>query len=79
MRILYLNYLYDLKGCSLGSAVKPMELFRAMEALGHRVLMCWMKKQPSTPGGGPLTTKARLKKWLRRYLADAKQLLLNFP
>ncbi|MCR4439434.1 MAG: glycosyltransferase family 4 protein [bacterium] len=79
MRILYLNYLYDLKGCSLGSAVKPMELFRAMDAMGHRVLMCWMKKQPSMPGGGPLTTKARLKKWLRRYLADVKQLLLNVP
>ncbi|MGQ9560913.1 MAG: glycosyltransferase family 4 protein [Candidatus Oleimicrobiaceae bacterium] len=79
MRILYLNYLYDLKGCSLGSAVKPMELFRAMEALGHQVRMCWMKKQPQTPGGGTLTRKPLMKKWLRRYLADAKQLLMNLP
>ncbi len=79
MRILYLNYLYDLKGCSLGSAVKPLELFRAMQAQGHQVRLCWMKKQPASPGGGATVTRPRLKKFFRRYFADAKQLLLNAP
>ncbi|MDZ7393571.1 MAG: glycosyltransferase family 4 protein [candidate division KSB1 bacterium] len=79
MRILYLNYLYDLKGCSLGSAVKPQELFRAMQAQGHQVLMCWMKKQPARPGAGAGSSRRKVKRFLRRYLADAKQLLLNVP
>ena len=79
MRILYLNYLYDIKGCSLGSAIKPLELFRAMEELGHDVKICWMKKQPDSNGFLPLAQKPFLKRILSRYLSDAKQLLMNIP
>ncbi|NOZ56049.1 MAG: glycosyltransferase family 4 protein [Calditrichaeota bacterium] len=75
MKILYFNYLWDLWGASLGSTIKPLELFRALEKRGHRVEIRWMKPQPQ--GNGSVGTaeqglKARLKPYLSRYVHDPK-------
>ncbi|HNS74377.1 MAG TPA: hypothetical protein PKI81_13275, partial [bacterium] len=59
MRILYFNYLYDIYGASLGSAIKPMELFATMRRLGHEVEMVWFKDQPGGPPAGTLKRSAR--------------------
>jgi len=80
MRILYFNYLWDIRGASLGSAVKPIELFAAMEKLGHEVKICWLKKQPEGLASTSITSAARnrLKRCLARFVHDPKLLLENF-
>ncbi len=74
MKILYFNYLWDLWGASLGSTIKPLELFRALEKRGHRVTIRWMKPQPQGNGSsqGVPGLKARLKPFLSRYVHDPK-------
>ena len=75
VRILYFNYLWDLWGASLGSTIKPLELFRALEKRGHQVVIRWMKPQPEgngTAGAGAGGLKARLKPLLSRYVHDPK-------
>ncbi len=67
MRIVYFNYLYDIYGASLGSAIKPMELFKAMRAAGHEVKMVWFKDQPGHLPPG--TLKASARDFLKRHLA----------
>ena len=77
MKILYFNYLYDLKGSSLGSAIKPMELFTAIQELGHTVRMCWMKKQPQGSSTKGKSRRQNFKKILSYYLYDLKVFLSN--
>lgn len=80
MRILYFNYLYDIYGASLGSAIKPMELFAALRKIGHEVEMVWFKDQPGHLPPG--TLKASARDFLKRHLAflvhDAKLFLENW-
>jgi glycosyltransferase involved in cell wall biosynthesis len=79
MRILYFNYLYDIYGASLGSAIKPLELFAAMRKSGHDVEMVWFKDQPGIPPAG--TLKRSLRDFFKRHLAflvhDFRLLLEN--
>ncbi|HPR87835.1 MAG TPA: glycosyltransferase family 4 protein [bacterium] len=79
MRILYFNYLYDIYGASLGSAIKPMELFAALRKMGHDVELVWFKDQPGGPPAG--TLKRSLRDFFKRHLAflvhDLKLLLEN--
>jgi len=79
MRILYFNYLYDIYGASLGSAIKPMELFAAMRRLGHEVEMVWFKDQPGGPPAGTLNRSARdfLKRNFAFLVHDLRLLLEN--
>ena len=80
MRILYFNYLYDIYGASLGSAIKPLELFAAMRRLGHEVEMVWFKDQPGGPPAG--SYRRSLRDWLKQNFSflvhDFKLLLENF-
>ncbi len=80
MRIIYFNYLYDVHGASIGSVIKPIELFAALEKLGHQVKMCWMKEQPGDETGS--FAKARARDFLKQYLApfvhDPKLFFENF-
>jgi surfactin synthase thioesterase subunit len=41
MRITYLNYMYDLYGVSIGSTIKAIELYKALEEENHRVEIHW--------------------------------------
>jgi glycosyltransferase involved in cell wall biosynthesis len=79
MRILYFNYLFDTHGASLGSAIKPIELFSAMEKLGHTVKICWLKDSITNPGRNGHQNKVRniLKKHLSRFVHDPKLLFEN--
>ena len=77
MKILYFNYLYDIKGSSLGSAVKPMELFAAMGHLGHDVKICWMKKQPKANSTTNRGKSVLLRKHISHFLYDVKVLMSN--
>ena len=81
MRILYFNYLWDIYGASIGSAIKPLELFAALEELGHTVQICWMKKQPQQENSGAKAKSNRefLKKYFARYVHDAKLFAENIP
>jgi len=79
VKILYFNYLWDIYGASLGSAIKPIELFAEMRGLGHEVEMIWFKDQPGGPAPG--TFKASARNFLKRHLAflahDPKLFLEN--
>lgn len=79
MRILYFNYLWDIQGASLGSAIKPMELFAALEKLGHEVKICWLRKQPNYTQTVSRKARARhlLKRHCARFVHDPKLLLEN--
>lgn len=79
MRILYFNYLWDIQGASLGSAIKPIELFAALEKLGHEVKICWLRKQPSYGQADSPKARARdlLKRHLARFIHDPKLLWEN--
>jgi len=80
LKILYFNYLYDIRGASLGSAVKAIELFAALEKLGHEVKICWFKDQPV--GSRSQTTSKKTREFLKRHLArfvhDPKLFFENF-
>ncbi len=80
MRIIYFNYLYDVHGASIGSVIKPIELFAALEKLGHQVKMCWMKEQPDDKATSPANAGARnfLKRYLARYVHDPKLFFENY-
>jgi glycosyltransferase involved in cell wall biosynthesis len=80
MRILYFNYLWDIHGASIGSVVKPIELFAALEKRGHVVKMCWLKDQPDNNGQPGHNKKWRgyLKKYLAKFVHDPKLFMENF-
>ncbi len=79
MKISYFNYLYDLWGASIGSTVKAIELFRALEGLGHSVRFHWRKEHESddSPGSGPGKVRILLKRRLDRFLHEPSQMVRN--
>lgn len=77
MKILYLNYLYDIYGASLGSAIKPMMLFSEIEKLGHEVKFMWMKDQPRQQVGARAAVRSKFKTLFAKYLHEPKQFLSN--
>ncbi|MDZ7374288.1 MAG: glycosyltransferase family 4 protein [candidate division KSB1 bacterium] len=83
MRILYFNYHYDLWGGALGSTLKVIELFRALERRGHEVQMCWMNPRASElySERGRDRLGHRLRTWLKarlaRYVHEPNQILNN--
>jgi len=75
MHIAYFNYLYDLYGVSVGSAIKAMELMTAMRGAGHEVDVYWRKEGEGKPGRNGSGLRAVLKSRLARYLHEPSQLL----
>jgi glycosyltransferase involved in cell wall biosynthesis len=59
MRILYLNYLYDIGGISLGSALKIRRLAEGLERLGHEVEIRWLHPQASIERSSPAAPAGR--------------------
>jgi len=78
MRLLYFNYLYDLRGASIGSVIKPLKLFSGLERLGHVVRLCWLRDQPA---GSELDEPAAPRRFrsplMRRFFHDPKILYEN--
>ncbi len=78
MRLLYFNYLYDLRGASIGSVIKPLKLFSGMERLGHAVQLCWLRDRLAGSEADAPTTSRRLRTpLLRRFFHDPKILHEN--
>ncbi|MEW6743412.1 MAG: glycosyltransferase family 4 protein [Planctomycetota bacterium] len=71
MRISYFNYLYDLEGASLGSAVKARCLLAALANRGHEIAIHWRNSRLVPAPPEPLTPRGFLKKRLSPWL--------NFP
>lgn len=78
MHLLYFNYLYDLKGASIGSVIKPVKLFSAMQQLGHKVTMCWLRESLSEGNqDSSRSIEQRHHPLLRRFLHDPKIIYEN--
>jgi len=79
MNIDYFNYLYDLKGISIGSYIKGLELMTALENRGHIVNKHWRLEKEPVPDNEknvrPVRTAA--KNYLHRYLHEANQIVKN--
>ncbi|MBN2010359.1 glycosyltransferase family 4 protein [candidate division KSB1 bacterium] len=82
MKIVYLNYLYDLYGASLGSTRKAELLMHELAQYGHDVKLYWMKKQPEPSNGQPPKLKQKVRGSLKKYLAvllhNPKNIMSNF-
>ncbi|HPN34341.1 MAG TPA: glycosyltransferase family 4 protein [bacterium] len=78
MRLLYFNYLYDLRGASIGSVIKPLKLFSGMERLGHTVKLCWMRDRlTESEADAPSASRRSRSPLLRRFFHDPKILYEN--
>ena len=75
-RITYFNYLYDLYGISLGSTIKAVEMFRALEQMGYQVGIHW-RKAGESDNTSQFQVRRMLKPVLARYLHEPNQLLRN--
>jgi glycosyltransferase involved in cell wall biosynthesis len=77
MKITYFNYLYDLYGASIGSTIKAIELFAALENSGSEVHMHWRKEHENDGTTGTQKYRKFLKKHLDKFLHEPNQLLRN--
>jgi glycosyltransferase involved in cell wall biosynthesis len=69
MRITYLNYMYDLYGVSIGSTIKALELYKALEKENHQVEIHWRQGESR-----PLEYQRRnLRQFMKRYLGKLFQ------
>jgi glycosyltransferase involved in cell wall biosynthesis len=71
----------DLYGYSIGSTIKALKLFGALEKRGHTVQLHWLVKQnASTQYGVPASAKKNVVKYFARILLfTPKYLLKNVP
>jgi len=76
MKILYVNYLYDVKQSSVGAAVHVRELARALRKYNHKVRICFINRFVGE-GPGEKTLREVLKIYLGRYLGAINALLSN--
>ncbi|MEJ2629118.1 MAG: glycosyltransferase family 4 protein [bacterium] len=76
MKILYVNYLYDVKQSSVGAAVHVQELARALREDNHNVSICFINRFVGE-GPGKKTIREVLKIYLGRYLGSINALLSN--
>jgi len=80
MKIIYFNYMADLYGYSIGSTIKAIKLFGALEKRGHTVSMHWLVKQNNQSGATEEQKKARgWRSLARKILFTPKYLLKNIP
>lgn len=83
MKIVYLNYMWDLWGISIGSTIKALEVLRALESCGHEIKKYWLNDDFDRKGGeGPREStnplRQTMKKYFKRYLHEPSQLIKNF-
>jgi len=78
MKILFLNYHYDVEGIGRGASAQVRSIAAALETRGHQVDLRFQ----ATKKGGAAAGEQREPKiigWLRRYGHVPKHLLLNIP
>lgn len=77
MKIVYLNYLYDIKESSVGAAVHVKELTKALQACGHDVRTYFLNQFTSVEESFKSPVRGFLKKKLWRYLNQINALFAN--
>lgn len=77
MKLLYLNYMVDLYGASIGSTIKAKKLFKALERLGHSVTFYWLSERPQRQEDQEQRKSSS--SLLRDLLYTPKQMLRNIP
>jgi glycosyltransferase involved in cell wall biosynthesis len=77
MHIVYLNYLYDRFGVSVGSTIKAIELMHALQQEGHQIDIYWRKKEGGNDENPRKTIRQFLKKHFSKYFQEINQILQN--
>ncbi len=77
MKILYVNYLYDVKLSSVGAAVHVQELAKALKNLNHDVKVCFLNRFTSVEESEKRVVRRFLKKYLGKYLGNFNALYSN--
>ncbi|MFO7889392.1 MAG: glycosyltransferase [bacterium] len=76
MKILYVNYLYDITQSSVGAAVHVQELAKALRAYNYDVKVCFINRF-SIEDAEQRVAREFLKKYLSKYLGSLNALLSN--
>lgn len=77
MKIVYINYLYDMEGCSVGAAVHVKELEKSLRACGHQVKVHYLNRFSNVDASVKSKTRGFFKKKLWRYLNQINCLFAN--
>jgi len=77
MKIVYLNYLYDIKESSVGAAVHVKELTKALQDCGHDVRTYFLNQFTSVEESFESPVRGFLKMKLWRYLNQINALIAN--
>ncbi len=77
MRITYLNYMYDLYGVSIGSTIKAIELYKALEEENHRVEIHWRQGESHPLEYQRRNPRQFMKRHLGKLLQEPNQLVRN--
>ncbi|MCI0516054.1 hypothetical protein L0128_22815, partial [candidate division KSB1 bacterium] len=67
MKIVYLNYMWDLWGLSIGSTIKALELLRALKACGHEVKEYWQNDDFNRKSGENLESPSQVRNFLKDH------------
>ncbi len=78
MRITYLNYMYDLYGVSIGSTIKALELYKALEEQNHHVKIHWRQGESSPVDNQSQSLRRFMKRNFKKLFQEPNQLARNF-
>lgn len=78
MRITYFNYMYDLYGASIGSTIKALELYKALEKEGHQVKIHWRQGDGQKNENPIKKAHQLLKTHFSKLLQEPNQIIRNF-
>lgn len=82
MKIVYLNYMWDLWGISIGSTIKSLELLHGLSLQGHEIQKYWRRGDIGNQSRIETTESPQrrfLKKHLQRYLHEPGEIAKNIP
>ncbi len=77
MKILYVNYLYDVTLSSVGAAVHVKELAEALSTLHYDVKVCFLNRFTGVEKSEKRTLRTLLKQYLGRYVSNLHALYSN--
>ena len=77
MKVVYLNYLYDMKESSVGAAVHIRELSKAIERCGHQVKVFYLNRFTSVEASVRSPVRRFLKHTFSRYFNQLHGLISN--
>jgi len=77
MKVVYINYLYDIRESSVGAAVHVESLAGGLRRLGHDVKTCYLNPYVGTVSSGKTSLRSSLKDKLSRYLNQINTLISN--